>query len=325
MKIKIISVVMMVIILMGLIPNAASAEGVVCEINDYSNTYVNTGDQIEDLIGVAKTQVGYYRQERTPTKYGVWYGYPNDAWCAMFISWCADQAGIPKDVIKKFCRCSSEADWFKSNSQWEDPEGYVPKAGDIIFFSYSKRIDHVGIVTGADDSYIYCIEGNHANSVNITQHDMTSPIITGYGTPEYDSGKYINVIYRAHVQSYDWLDWTGDGATAGTTGEARRMEAVEIKLEDSLPGCIEYRVHVQSYGWLDWVGDGATAGTTGEARRMEAIEIRLTGEMAEKYDVYYRVHVQSYGWLDWVSNGAVAGTTGEARRVEAVEVKLVEK
>ncbi|MCI9228775.1 MAG: hypothetical protein HFG86_12255, partial [Dorea sp.] len=35
--------------------------------------------------------------------------------------------------------------------------------------------------------------------------------------------------------------------------------------------------------------DGALSGTENQAKRMEAIQIELTGEMAEKYDIYYRV------------------------------------
>ena len=37
------------------------------------------------------------------------------------------------------------------------------------------------------------------------------------------------------------------------------------------------------------------------------IQIRLTGEAAEKYDIYYRVHCQDDGWLGWAKNGEKAG------------------
>ena len=60
-------------------------------------------------------------------------------------------------------------------------------------------------------------------------------------------------------------------------------------------------------------------------RRLEAIRIRLTGEAAEKYDIYYRVHCQDYGWLGWAKNGEKAGSEGYSRRMEAIEVKLVTK
>ena len=132
------------------------------------------------------------------------------------------------------------------------------------------------------------------------------------------------VSYNAHVQSYGWLNWVSDGATSGTSGESKRMEALQLKLS-GVNGGIRYRAHVQGNGWLGWVKNGCMAGTTGESRRMEAIQIELTGEAKIVYDVYYRAHVQSYGWLGWVKNGSMAGTTGESRRMEAIEIVLAPK
>jgi uncharacterized protein YjdB len=76
---------------------------------------------------------------------------------------------------------------------------------------------------------------------------------------------------------------------------------------------------------MDWVSDGAVAGTTGQGKRLEAIKIELTGELAQKYDVYYRVHAQSYGWLDWAKNGEPAGTEGLSKRLEAIQIVYVPK
>lgn len=133
-----------------------------------------------------------------------------------------------------------------------------------------------------------------------------------------------SISYVAHVQSYGWLNWVSDGTTAGTTGEARRMEAIQLKL-NGINGGIRYRTHVQTYGWQTWAEHGEVAGTTYESKRMEAIRIELTGNVQNTYDIYYRAHVQSYGWLAWVKNGEIAGTTGEARRLEALEIILVPK
>ncbi len=253
-----------------------SNKGHISELNGYPNTHVNTGDKIYDLIEVAMSQVGYYRPEGE-TKYGKWYGYPNDAWCAMFISWCAKEADISTDIIKKFCRCSKEAEWFMTINRWKEPGEHTPQAGDIIFFDNDIRINHVGIVTGSKDGYVYCIEGNHANSVNVTRHSLTDDKITGYGVPDYTGEGYADIKYSLHVQGHGWLDWSGNGEPAGTTGESRRAEAIEIKLTGELAEKydVQYRVHVQGHGWLDWVCNGETAGTTGESRRMEAIEIVL--------------------------------------------------
>lgn len=134
------------------------------------------------------------------------------------------------------------------------------------------------------------------------------------------------VQYRTHVQTYGWQGWKKDGAIAGTTGLAKRLEAINVSLvSQAYSGDIEYQTHVQTYGWQNWVKNGAMSGTSGQAKRLEAIRIRLTGEMAEQYDIYYRVHAQTYGWLGWAKNGDPAGTAGYAKRLEAIQIKLVAK
>ena len=82
---------------------------------------------------------------------------------------------------------------------------------------------------------------------------------------------------------------------------------------------------LEDIGWQSWQSNGAISGTVGQSKRLEAIQIRLTGEMANKYDIYYRAHVEDYGWLGWAKNGASAGTIGLSKRLEAIEIKLVEK
>ena len=135
-------------------------------------------------------------------------------------------------------------------------------------------------------------------------------------------GRGMEVEYRAHVAVFGWLGWGRNGATAGTTGQNRRMEAAQIQLIQAPPGMqICYMAHVAGDGWLSPVCDGAIAGTTGQSRRMEAIMIGVSGQPAG-CSVEYRANVQDLGWLAWVSSG-VAGTTGQSRRMEALQVRLV--
>ena len=135
-----------------------------------------------------------------------------------------------------------------------------------------------------------------------------------------------NISYTTHVQSYGWQKYVKNGEMAGTSGEAKRLEGIKIKLENQeYSGDVEYRTHVQSYGWQEYVKNDEMSGTSGEAKRLEAIQIRLTGEMAEHYDIYYRVHAQSYGWLGWAKNDELSGTAGLAKRLEGIEIQLVEK
>ena len=92
-----------------------------------------------------------------------------------------------------------------------------------------------------------------------------------------------------------------------------------------MTGGIAYKTHVQTYGWQGWKYNGAESGTHGQGKRLEAIQIKLTGQLAQRYDVYYRVHAQSYGWLGWAKNGEIAGTSGLAKRLEAIQIVIIPK
>lgn len=136
-----------------------------------------------------------------------------------------------------------------------------------------------------------------------------------------------SVSYSTHVQSYAWQGYKKDGETGGTTGEAKRLEAIKIKLDNAgVSGSIQYKTHIQTYGWeSSFKENDQVSGTSGQAKRLEAIQIKLTGELAKQYDVYYRVHAQSFGWLGWAKNGENSGTAGFAYRLEGIQIQLVKK
>ena len=146
------------------------------------------------------------------------------------------------------------------------------------------------------------------NAASLLERIVTRPIVT----------------YRTHVQDIGWQDYVRNGEVSGTTGQSKRLEAINIMLIN-VAGGIEYKTHVQDIGWQDWVADGAISGTSGQSKRLEAIQIRLTGTAADLYDVYYCVHAQNNGWLDWAKNGEPAGTAGYGYRLEAIKILLVTK
>ncbi len=131
-----------------------------------------------------------------------------------------------------------------------------------------------------------------------------------------------SVNYRVNVSGIGWQPWMSDGQTAGTVGQNRQMEAVQITLNFQLLRMgLKYRVHVTGIGWQSWKVIGQIAGTTGQSKGMEAIQITLANPPLG-YALQYRAHVAEKGWLDWVTDGQTAGTTGENRRMEAIEIKL---
>ena len=64
---------------------------------------------------------------------------------------------------------------------------------------------------------------------------------------------------------------------SGTSGQAKRLEAIQIRLTGELAQHydIYYRVHAQHFGWLGWAKNGESSGTAGYAYRLEGIQILL--------------------------------------------------
>ncbi len=208
------------------------------DTTDYSfpNTYENTGIYENDIVGVAETQLGYTEltnKTGTPvidsdipyyTKYGEKYGNPNGHWCAFFVLWCADQANIPTSIICKSSSCGNchnFTEWFKSNHRWKD-NSYIPQKGDIVFFDWETdgRANHVGIVTSADENYVYTIEGNTGgeNGYMVMERHRNEGIL-GYGIPNYELKEKINgyslvrqTAYMLPNSSSDsvWETWAND-------------------------------------------------------------------------------------------------------------------
>jgi len=118
-----------------------------------------------DVTAIAKSQLGYKEGVNNDTMYGKWYGLNNQPWCAMFVSWCFDQAGQAKLIAastkKGFASCDAGLKWFAKNNKLV-PTGQA-QAGDIVFFQFDAdaQPDHVGIVAKNDrKKYLWTYEGN---------------------------------------------------------------------------------------------------------------------------------------------------------------------
>ena len=116
------------------------------------------------------------------TKYGKHFGNtgPGWPWCAQFVSWSADQAGIPNEAMQRSASCSQIETYFKNQNRFHYKNGYTPKRGDVVLFT-SGGSSHVGIVTGMKDGQVKTIEGNTSNKVAQRSYSPNDAKITGYG------------------------------------------------------------------------------------------------------------------------------------------------
>ena len=126
---------------------------------------------VDNILKIAATQIGI-REGRDANgnwnnrvKYTSWYAgvvgqtaFLTSAWCAIFISWLAWQAGGLRTIIPLHAWTPSGLAWFKERGQVVSS----PQRGDIVYFYYPSkgRVAHVGIVERVDGNYIVTIEGN---------------------------------------------------------------------------------------------------------------------------------------------------------------------
>ena len=82
------------------------------------------------LVNIAKGQLGNEGGE----KFWSWYGFTSrEEWCACFVSWCANQAGlIQSGAVPKFSLCTDGKNWFQNQGNgrgWE----YAKSRCDRLF------------------------------------------------------------------------------------------------------------------------------------------------------------------------------------------------
>lgn len=174
-----------------------------------------TGDPRTDIVSVAYSQLGYQEGGSNNqlsgqvyggvnhTEYGAWYG-TQDMWCAMFVSWCANVAGISTDVVPSHAFTPDGLQWFAGRGQAYSREEvatsvYAPQPGDLVYFKSSRNsrtTNHVGLVTGYARGRLYTIEGNVSAAGTVTNggavvaksYPISNTYIVYICSPDYETG-----------------------------------------------------------------------------------------------------------------------------------------
>lgn len=143
-------------------------------------------DYIPHLLAIALAEEGYREwTDSNDTKYGEWNNCNYEAWCATFVSWCLNNAGVPKEICIRSISVRVYETTYRSKGQFMLKEEYQPKAGDLIIFS-SAGASHIGIVVSSDSTTVYTIEGNTGNMVAQRSYPLMHKEITGYIIPDYN-------------------------------------------------------------------------------------------------------------------------------------------
>ena len=150
--------------------------------------------KLQDFLDIANDEVGYEEGSGNDNKYGEHFGRNYEPWCAFFICWCADQAGILTDSDDADCpyipftgstsemkRLYAKNRRDLSPSMNEANPNY-PMPGDLVTIqpTGSSSESHIGIVYEVDGNTVTTIEGNISDKVKkVTYTDLVAP---SYGT-----------------------------------------------------------------------------------------------------------------------------------------------
>lgn len=152
--------------------------------NEYETLWQNliygSNDGNTKIVEIARQQIGNKGGE----KYWRWYGFIERVdWCAIFVSWVANEANVLNLTVPKFSLVSDGVNWYKLNGRWKE-NSYIPNPGDVIFFDWEedKKVNHVGLVEKVEGNTIYTIEGNSTGDQCLQKdYDIDDNVIYGYG------------------------------------------------------------------------------------------------------------------------------------------------
>lgn len=255
-----------------------------------------SGEYAADVLAIAKSQVGYTESTKNYivsesgeikgyTRYGDWYGIPYGDWCAMFVSFCLDYAGVEEIPLNASC-----PDWInvlKEKDMYESAAGYTPMAGDIIFFDWNDdgSADHVGLVaeyipaTEHTAERIQTIEGNSDDTVRYVSYNLADPTIMGYGLLpmlEEDSAEAYSAINVSGTLMYHHPDYLEYQYSSHRVNEFMTLTYVLVPYENRetwRPNTVQWSANANANYVVAYCADRDTkVSTTGETYTAYAIE-----------------------------------------------------
>ena len=152
---------------------------------DWCTETVYASNTANEIVSIAQREIGngYSKYTQYTGPIGGRYDY---AWCASFVSWCGNQAGV--SCIGKTASCYSQYNYMISHGGQRVSS---PQAGDIVFFycnncsGTANQWCHIGIMVDSSTS----IDGNYNNKVS---YDRS---YSHYGSLGYKHSNGISKIY----------------------------------------------------------------------------------------------------------------------------------
>lgn len=160
-------------------------------------------NEVEKIISLAKSQIGYHEQGKNVTKYADFFDKQHAtfyngkkqgvAWCDIFVDFLFVYTFGEERALDMLCQpkrscgagCKYSAQYYKAHNAFDRN----PRLGDQIFFGRCGDESHTGIVVGLTTYSVTTIEGNSGNAVKQHTYNLTDSSISGYGHPKYNEDK----------------------------------------------------------------------------------------------------------------------------------------
>lgn len=192
--------------------------------------------KVEELLSIARAQIGVKENPPDSNKviYNDWFWGegthgPDFPWCAAWVAWCCDKAGVKLPMRTASCNYLMNA--AKNAGMWVTTNF---KPGDITIYDFSgkrKNASHCGIVEKVIPDYgVTAIEGNtsvsgsQSNGGMVCRKERHNKYIIGVVRPVFDEDKEEDedmtqekfnqmfetamIAYRKSLQDNDSGDWS---------------------------------------------------------------------------------------------------------------------
>ena len=151
--------------------------------DDSTDTDIQGNGDVASMLKIATSQVGTKATLYNKVKYNDWYygkknySNPEAPWCAAFVSWVANQAGISTDVMAKSASSGASYDAILNKGGKAITDHNKAKPGDIIVFTNDgtrSSTYHIGIVSKNNNGAISTIEGNGGAGADYDRGEVTA-------------------------------------------------------------------------------------------------------------------------------------------------------
>ena len=195
---RVLVIILCTVMVISMLPVVKINASIIDNNNIVMTSASSQADAIVD-VALSEDQGHYGLNNKYTHYYGKIDGTYSYYWCAAFVWYCADHAGISNKVIPKDAYCPTMGQFFRKQGVLYSPKNYTPVKGDIVFYTKGGDYCHVGIVLEYDSSKtnsLKTVEGNTSWSsyrsecvaVKWRDPNYSSFRVAAYAHPKYEGG-----------------------------------------------------------------------------------------------------------------------------------------